>query len=78
MHGDLPGRGEREGGHLAVDAVTVALEEGAQVGEGAFLQVDAVGPVPRHHLSAERRANVTEGTLDGRWTRSRGHQETGR
>lgn len=29
------------------------------MGEGALLQVDAVGPVPRHHLSAERRANVS-------------------
>lgn len=50
-----PGRGEGQRRNVAVDAVAVALQEGAQVGEGAFLQVDAVRPVPGHHLPAETR-----------------------
>lgn len=32
----LPGGGEWERWNFTVDAVTVALKEGAQVGEGAF------------------------------------------
>lgn len=54
----LPGRGEREGRHFTVDAVTVALEEGAQVGEGTFFQVNAVGPVPSHHLPTEQKGEI--------------------
>lgn len=54
----LPGWGEWKGRDFTVDAVTVALEEGAQVWEGAFFQVDTVRPVPCHYLPVERREGV--------------------
>lgn len=54
----LPGRGEGKRRDFAVDAVAVALEEGAQVGEGAFLEVHAVGPVPSHHLPADHTGSI--------------------
>lgn len=49
----LPGRRERQWWDLTVNTIAVALEERAQVREGAFLKVDAVGSVPCHHLPAE-------------------------
>ena len=52
--------GKGAGGVVAADAVAVALQEAAEVGEGALLQVHAEGPVPGHQLPAGRGARGGE------------------